>query len=133
MSDPFRGTLLILPLILAGLWEIRRRCERLGGGRLSPGGTAGEIGALGLLLLLVAARPHLALARMDDFLAAGLLLVLAYRLARQTLALRPLLGTRVPARPSILFFLLPLAALVASQLARMATFTPRSIRSVMAT
>jgi len=112
-GDPFRGTLVILPLILAGLREIRRWCERVGGEALAPGGTAGEVGALVFLLLLVAARPHLALARADDVLAAGLLLVLAHRLGRQVLAFRPLLGTQVPARPSVLFFLLPLAAYLA--------------------
>jgi hypothetical protein len=113
VSDPFHGTLVILPLILAGLREIRRWTERLGGRPLGAEGTAGELTALAVLLLLVAARPHLALARMDEVLAAGFLLVLAHRLARQSAALRPLLGTRVPARPSVLFFLLPLTAYLA--------------------
>jgi hypothetical protein len=112
-NDPFRSTLVVLPLALAGLWEVRRRCERLGGAALGAGGTAGELMALAVLLLLVTARRHLALAWADDALAAGLLLVLAHRVARQAAAFRPLLGARVPARPSVLFFLLPLAAYVA--------------------
>jgi hypothetical protein len=112
-GDPFRGTLVILPLILAALWQIRRWCERLGGGTLGAGGTAGELVALALLLLLVWARPHLALARADEAIAAGLLLVLGHRLVRQTIALRPLLGERVPSRPSALFFSLPLIAYLA--------------------
>jgi hypothetical protein len=115
-GDPFHGTLAVLPLILAGLREIRRGAERLGGTPLDSGdmgGTAGELAALALLVLLVLARPHLALARADEALAAGFLLVLAHRLARQAAALRPLLGSRVPRRPSALFFFLPLAAYLA--------------------
>ena len=112
-DDPFRGTLVILPLILAGLFEIRRRAERKGGEPLSPGGTAGELAALGLLVLLVLARPQLRLAGADEVLAAGLLLVLAHRIARQVRALRPLLGARIPRRPSNLFFLLPLVVYLA--------------------
>ena len=112
-GDPFRDTLVILPLILAGLREIRRWCERLGGGSLDDNSSLGEIAALAVLILLALARSHLALARMDEVLAAGFLLVLAHRLARQIAAFRPLLGTRVPARPSALFFLLPLAAYLA--------------------
>jgi hypothetical protein len=112
-DDAFHGTLAVLPLILAGLSEIRRWTERRGGRPLAPGGTAGELAALVVLVLAVTARSHLALARADEALAAGLLLVLAHRLARQVRALRPLLGDRVPRRPSILFFLLPLTAYLA--------------------
>lgn len=112
-DDPFHGTLVILPLLLAGLREIRRWTKRLGGTPLAEAGTAGELAALALLVLLVLARPHLALARADEVVAAGFLLVLAHRLARQVAALRPLLGSRVPRRPSALFFFLPLAAYLA--------------------
>src|SRR4029077_446183 len=42
-----------------------------------------------------------------------LLLVLACRVARQTRALRPLLGERLPKRPAILFFFLPLTVYLA--------------------
>jgi hypothetical protein len=112
-DDPFRGTLVILPLILAGFYEIRRRAERKGSELLSPGGTAGEIAALGLLILLVLARPQIRLAGADEILAAGLLLVLAHRVVRQVRAFRPLLGARLPRRPSDLFFLLPLVVYLA--------------------
>ncbi len=112
-DDPFRGTLVALPLILAGLHEIRRWAEWKGGRPLSPGGTAGELVALGLLVLLVLARPHLRLTGADEVVAAGLLLVLAHRIARQVRALRPLLGTRIPRRPSCLFFFLPLVVYLA--------------------
>jgi hypothetical protein len=108
-DDAFRGTLTLLPLILAALREIHRR----GGRSLSRAGTAGELGALAILWVLILARPHLSLALADEVLAAGLLLVLACRVARQTLALRPLLGERLPGRPSILFFFLPLTVYLA--------------------
>jgi hypothetical protein len=111
--DPFRGTLVILPLILGGLREIHRWGARRDGWPLGAAATAGELGALSGLVLLVLARPHLSLAGMDEVLAAGLLLVLGVRVARQTLALRPLLGDRLPRRPSVLFFLLPFVVYLA--------------------
>ena len=111
-DDPFRGTLVLLPLILGGLREIHRWGARLGGGRLSREGTAAELGALVFLVLVVLARSHLGLGH-EKVLAAGLLLVLGCRVARQTVALRPLLGEKLPGRPSVLFFLLPLAVYLA--------------------
>jgi hypothetical protein len=112
-ADPFRGTLVVLPLILAALREIHRWGVRLGGRRLGIAATAGELGTLAVLVLLVLARPHLSLAGMDEVLAAGLLLVLGSRVARQAAALRPLLGDRLPRRPSVLFLLLPLTVYIA--------------------
>jgi len=112
-DDPFHGTLAVLPLILGTLREIHRWGARQGGRRLEAAGTAGELGALAVLVLLVLARPHLSLAGMDQVLASGLLLVLGVRVARQTLALRPLLGDRLPQRPSVLFFLLPFVVYLA--------------------
>jgi hypothetical protein len=112
-DDPFRGTLAVLPLILAALHEIQRWTARLGGKRLAAPGTAAELAALTLLVLLALGRPHVTLARGAEVLACGLLLVLACRVARQLLALRPLLGERLPRRPSALFFFLPLAVYLA--------------------
>ena len=112
-DDPFRGTLVLLPLILGGLREIQRWTVRLGGRQLAAPGTAAELGGLAVLLLLVLARPYLGLARSGEILAAGLLIVLGCRVARQTAALRPLLGERLPKRPSALFFFLPLAVYLA--------------------
>ena len=112
-GDPFRGTLLVLPLILAALAWVHRRSVRQGALPLDRAGTAGELGALGVLALLIAIRPHLSLGRAEDVLAAGLLLVLGHRIFRQVRALRPLLGDRVPDWPSAAFFLLPLAAYLA--------------------
>ncbi|MES1244990.1 MAG: hypothetical protein ABUT39_25520 [Acidobacteriota bacterium] len=112
-GDPFRGTLLVLPLILAALAWIHRRSIRQGALPLDRRGTFGEIAALAGLVLLIWMRPHLNLGRADEVLAAGLLLVLGHRVLRQVLALRPLLGERVPDWPSAAFFLLPLAAYLA--------------------
>ena len=112
-GDPFRGTLGVLPLVLAGLWAIARWTVRLGGAPLSRSASWGELATLAVLLLGVLARPVLGLGRVAEALAAGLLLVLAHRLTRQTVALRPLLGERLPRRPSVLFFLLPLVAYLA--------------------
>lgn len=106
-DDPFHGTLSILPLLLAGFHQLHRWTVRQGGRALSAAGGAGELVALGLLVLLALARPHLGLARADEAVAAGLLLVLGHRAAGQTVALRPLLGDRLPGRPSVLFLLLP--------------------------
>lgn len=112
-ADPFHGTLALLPLLLAGFREIRRLAVEQGGRDLAPAGTAGELAALGLLLLLLLARPALDVARADEVLACGFLVLLAHRVGRQAVALRPLLGERLPGRPSVLFCLLPLAAYVA--------------------
>lgn len=111
-DDPFRGTLVLLPLILGGLREIHRWGARLGGGRLSREGTAAELGALAFLVLLVLGRSHLGLGH-EKVLAAGFLLVLGCRVARQTVALRPILGEKLPGRPSVLFFLLPFVVYLA--------------------
>jgi hypothetical protein len=112
-DDPFRGTLVLLPVILGLLREIHHWSTRLGGGALGAAATAGELGALGALAVLILARPHLSLAGMDEGLAAGLALVLGCRVARQAVAFRPLLGERLPRRPSVFFFLLPLTAYLA--------------------
>ncbi len=112
-DSPFRGTLLILPWILAAFAAIHRWSVRKGAERLDRSGTAAELCALGLLVLLVPALPHLNLGKAEIVVAAGMLLVLAHRIYRQVRAFRPLLGDRVPAWPSPVFFLLPLVAYLA--------------------
>jgi hypothetical protein len=113
VGDPFLGTLLLLPFMLAAFWWIGREAVRQGAEPLSPRSTAGEITALAVLVLLALARPHLALGYADETIAAGFLLVLASRVLRQVRALRPLLGERLPQRPSVLFFFLPLVVYLA--------------------
>ncbi|HYU35216.1 MAG TPA: hypothetical protein VEW48_23945 [Thermoanaerobaculia bacterium] len=112
-GDPFRGTLAVLPLVLAALWAIARWSVRRGAEPLSRAGSAGELAALAVLVLCILARPGLGLAWSAEVLAAGLVLVLGFRAVRQVRALRPLLGDRLPRRPSLVFFLLPLTVYVA--------------------
>lgn len=112
-GDPFRGTLLLLPFLLAGFAALRLWGERRGARTLASAGTFAELAALGVLALGILGRGHLALAHGDEMLAAGLALVLAHRVARQAWALRPLLGERLPERPAALFFFLPLLAYLA--------------------
>ncbi|MFL6291525.1 MAG: hypothetical protein ACJ759_11580 [Thermoanaerobaculia bacterium] len=113
LSDPFRGTLLILPLILLGFAWVHRKAVRQGARPLDGAGTAAELAALGLLVLLALARAHLNLGRAEEMIAAGLALLLACRVARQVWAFRPLLGERLPEHLPAVFFLLPLIAYLA--------------------
>lgn len=112
-GGPLRSTLAVLPLVLAALWAIARWSVRRGAEPLSGAASAGELAALGVLVLCILARPGLGLAWSAEVLAAGLALVLSHRVLRQVRAFRPLLGERLPRRPSIFFFLLPLTVYVA--------------------
>jgi hypothetical protein len=112
-GDPFRGTLLILPLILLGFTWVHRRAVRQGARPLDRAGTTAELAATAVLVLLVLARPHLNLGWAEEVIAAGLALVLACRVARQVWAFRPLLGERLPDHLPAVFFLLPLIAYLA--------------------
>ncbi len=110
-EDPLRETLVWLPGLLAGWLGLERA---RGARRLSHRARAGEAVALVGLVLLALLRPHLALPFSDalaaPWIATGLVLVLAHRVLRQLVALRPLLGRRLPSRPAAAFFLLPLLA-----------------------
>ncbi len=112
-GDPFRGTFLILPLILLGFNWIQRKAVEQGASPLDRTGTGAELAALGALILLVLSRPHLNLGRAEEVIAAGLVLLLACRVARQAWAFRPLLGERLPDHLPAVFFLLPLIAYLA--------------------
>jgi len=112
-GGPLRGTLTVLPLVFAALWAIAHWSLRQGAKPLSRAASAGELVALGALVLAILARPSLGLAWSAEVLAAGLALVLGHRILRQVRAFRPLLRDRLPRRPSIFFFLLPLTAYVA--------------------
>ena len=109
-GDPFAGTLAVLPLLLAALYEIGRAAPRF---RAATASGWWERGAFAALVLLVLARAHLGLPLAAELLAGGLLLVLAARVGRLVLGLRPLLGRRLPDRPAWPFFVLPLAVYVA--------------------
>jgi hypothetical protein len=112
-GDPLAGTLRLLPWLLAGFYAIGRLAVRQGARRLARTGSVIELVVLALAVAAALVRPVLGLAHADLVIAGGLLLVLAHRVMRQMLALRPLLGSRLGARPAALFFWLPLAAYLA--------------------
>ena len=110
-EDPFRETLIALPLILAsffalGNWAIARR------GRPTPERVVLlEWASLAFLILLALARKSLGFLGdptiLDGIIAAGFLLLLGHRTARVLIALRPTLEQSGQKRPSIAFFYLP--------------------------
>ena len=112
-ADPFRDTLALLPIIVAGLVVVQAWSEARGGRRLAVPGSRGETLALGALVIAALARPAIALAGTTEALAAGFVILLGHRLLRQLLAARPLLGRALGARPSAVFFVLPLLAYLA--------------------
>ena len=112
-DDPLRTTLAALPAVAAALAAIARAARRAGARRMPPAATAAELIATALLAAAALARSRLGFALPAEAVFAGLALVLAHRVARQALALRPLLGRRVPQRPAAVFFFLPLAAYLA--------------------
>ncbi len=111
-TDPFHGTFLILPLVVAAL----RAIERHSAVRRTPP-VEGWIAALllGGLVAATLARSRFGLTVTDWFLAAGFLLLLGQRAVRLLLALRPSLGRRLPSRPSTAFFWLPFVVYLAIQ------------------
>ncbi len=110
-EDPFRGTLIALPLILAsfvalGSWAIAR------GGRPTPERVILlEWASLAFLVLVALGRNRLGLlgnpAALDGVLAAGFLLLLGHRTLRILIALRPSLEQPESKKPSFAFFFLP--------------------------
>jgi hypothetical protein len=113
VDDPCRGTLVLLPLLVAGFWAIERWAVGAGRRRLGRLGSGVEVGALVLWIGLAFARFGLGLPRMEEALFAGFLLLLGHRVARQLVAARPLLGKVLPSRPAPVFFALPLLVYVA--------------------
>lgn len=109
-DDPFRSTLVVVPLVVAALRALERP---LGGGSHRSGALDGTL--LAALLFLIFGRRSLGLAATDWFLAAGFLLLLWKRVARLLLRLRKTLGTRMPERLPAAFFFLPLVVYLAIQ------------------
>lgn len=112
-DDPFRTTLAMLPLVLAAFAALHLAGRRAGGRSIPRARRAWELPAVAALVAGALARPHLGLPFAEEALAAGLALVLLHRALCQLVALRPLLGRRVPRRPSALFFFLPLVVYLA--------------------
>lgn len=115
-GDPFHSTLLILPLVVAGLRAADRLAVAAGARPLQPLGAAtGAAEGLALLALALVAVEHRALgvAGVQGVVAAALLLLLAHRLGRTVVGLAPLVAQAARRRPSAVFFLLPLVVYLA--------------------
>lgn len=114
-GDPFRSTLLLLPLIVLAVRTLERFGRAAGGRRLDPRGSRIEGVFLALLVVLTLRRQTLGVPAIDAYLAVGFLLLLMSRCARLLVALRPCLGSSLPRRPPLLFFFLPWVAYLAIQ------------------
>jgi hypothetical protein len=106
-TDPLRGTLAVLPAIIGALWAIACRSRRRGGLRIPLAVSATELVVAMVLALLALRRESLDIPYGAELLFAAFAALLGHRVAQQLRALRPLLGFRVPSRPSVLFFALP--------------------------
>lgn len=107
-NDPLRGTLALLPLLVAGFLELDVRARGAGARGISSLATRGQLWALAGLVLAALARPWLGLPeRSATVLFVGLALVLVHRVLHEIPRLRPLLGKTLPRRPHAVFFLLP--------------------------
>lgn len=121
-DDPFRTTLLLLPFLIVALraiegWGLAQGGRAAGRGRALGQELAGSLEGVVLLfwLVLVLSRHRLGLLPVDLYLAAAGGLLLAHRVCRLLLLLRPCLSRRLPRRPPVVFFLLPLVAYLAVQ------------------
>lgn len=127
-AHPLRTTFALLPLLIAAFAVLERLGERAGGRRIPPRIRTAEGLTLLALVALALLADRLGIGhRVPPAVAAGLFLLLVHRAARQTLALRPLLGPRGgegstaaeagpagrPLRPSALFFWLPFVVYLA--------------------
>ena len=114
-DHPLRGTLAVLPLALGGLAAVDLECRRRGGRRLAPRLLVFEALALGLLVAASLSVETLGVAGLEPVLAAALLGLAGLHAAAQIVALRPVLGRRLPLRPPLVFFLLPFVLYLVSQ------------------
>ncbi|MEO8503123.1 MAG: hypothetical protein ABI609_04415 [Acidobacteriota bacterium] len=111
-ADPLRDTLVMLPFLAASFSALHSWGLSLGARAIPRRLRVAETAALLGLALLTLARPGLEVLA-PEVLAGAFALLLLHRLARQTLALRPLLGSTLPARPSPIFLALPFLAYLA--------------------
>jgi len=106
-GDLFHSTLAMMPLALGAAWSIERWMGARGLASLDARERAALIAALAALSVGAMRAHALGLAAADPLIAVGLLLVLAWWVARVVPRLRPLLGQRLSTRPSAVFFWLP--------------------------
>jgi hypothetical protein len=111
-DDPLRGTVAMVPPVVAGLFVVAVSARRAGARGPRRPAVAAQLVALLAWLLLAAARARLDLP-LSPALAAGLFSLLGAHLLEVLPRLRPLLGEALPARPHVAFFALPLLAYLA--------------------
>ena len=116
-EDPFRSSLIALPLIVTALVALGNWAIASGGQPTSPRTVLFEWASLALLILVALARKGLGLlgnpAVLDGVIAAGFLLLLGHRTARILMALRPTLEQGGHKKPAIAFFYLPFVVYLA--------------------
>ena len=100
-------TLAMLPLVVAGLATLERAALRRGARPASAWLRGAQAVALLGSLGLVAARSRIGVLVPAPIVATGLFVLLAWNVGTLLPRLRPLLGRRLPARPSLVFFWLP--------------------------
>jgi hypothetical protein len=107
------GTLRMLPLVVAGFLVVERVAVAAGARRQPRRLLVMEATALAGWLLMVAARPRLGISLPAAIVVAALFALLGAHLATLLPRLRPLLGRTLPARPSSIFFAVPLLTYLA--------------------
>ena len=110
-EDPFRSTLIALPLIVTAFVALGTWVKAGGGQPTSQRTVLLEWASLALLILLASARRGFGFivdpTVLDGVIAAGFLLLLGHRTVRLLVALRPVLEQSGQKRPSVVFFFLP--------------------------
>lgn len=108
-GGPLQVTLQILPLSVLAFAGIEALGVRAGGRRIAA--VTSWVHLVAVLSILIAGdlADHPGVPLPPEAVMAGLVLLLAHRIACQVTALRPVLGRRLPECPPAVFFLLPLA------------------------
>jgi len=117
VSDPLVATLVVLPLVLAGLVFVESWARSRGGAVVSPIGNAMQVSVLVILVVAILGRHHSGLEAegpyLDRVLMGGLLVLLAVRVFALARALVAGLQPEGPHRPPWPFFVLPLLVYIA--------------------
>lgn len=117
LDDPLRGTLAVVPLVVAAFAAVDLAGRRRGALRLRPDWLRLELAALFLLVAGGLARTSLGLGQATPALAAALVALAGLHVALQARAFRPLLDASAGSRgaaPSVLFLALPAILYVAA-------------------
>jgi len=110
-DDPLRSTLLALPAVVGAFAALESFAVTRGARRTPPRTAALQSLGLAFVVLAVWLRP--ALPFFAESAMAALTALLLHRAWTTLVGLRPLLGRRIPTRPDVAFFLLPLIVALA--------------------